>query len=335
MDRRIAYDPFYDPRNPGEFDPKNLNFLVLKLDPTTGAVLEWICDDPTGEGGNFAPTIFVQEPDIVYLSGLGGIYSPSPFEIAAAICVTAKYDLSRSSPEVWSRIFRPAFPFIPSLAVDSTGVYVTTATEYHDLTTQLRILHGVILKYDLLNGDLLWKYEDTSSDLNFFTSIQVSQEGVFVTGGSATVEGDWFVTTAKHSPDDGNRVWIRHGWDLYRWYWDWWGYYRPKIKLDQDGNILVISPGYYNEIFQGGIIKYSADGIAIGTAGFNGLPSDLAITPPGVYVTGTLTFQGPADYITALYDHDLNLIWEARYGPESYVTYYDAAVGLGLSLIHI
>ena len=213
--------------------------------------------------------------------------------------------------------------FATAIAADSSGVYVTG---YSYRGKQEKHADYYTVKYDSETGDVLWdvRYDGRRNGNDVATAIALDPTGVFVTGRSEDSQGkgekhhDYL--TIKYDLNTGRKIWEA-------------GYDGSLEKADEALAIVVDSNDVYvtgrsigaNGTFDYCTVRYdSSNGNQIGDAarydsGNADEATSIAVDSSGIYVTGKSSNGSNTDYLTLMYDRDLNStsVIEARYNNDS------------------
>ncbi len=282
------------------------DFITLKY--YSNGSIQWVYYQNGYWGDDDLSTSFtIDDSENIYLTGnTNGVLTHTDF-------MTTKSYTNGSL--AWRRIYNHTSnkdDMASDIAVDTAGNVYVTGTSYdhyarNDIAT---------IKYDK-NGTEEWiaRYNGSADSNDIGRSIIASPAGeIYVTGSSWTSDSGYDII-AIHYNISGNLQWIRRynsqGND---------DDYPVSVCLDGVGNIYIagysqgVNPDYL-------LIKYSADGLFLWSARYNGTGSGIdritamsLDTVGNCYVTGCSQGAGTNyDYTTIKYDPEGHEVWVIRY----------------------
>jgi uncharacterized delta-60 repeat protein len=260
----------------------------------------------------------IDEPKDITVDNFGNVYvtGQSYSHSAGSEIITIKYD--SSGVEQWSSSFSGPGEHpdaTRAVVVDELGnVYITgstfSETTHYDYLT---------IQYNS-DGVEQWKalYDGSAHLSDRAYDLEIDQNGdVLITGGSYFEEAGEItedIITIKYSTD-GQEVWsARYSGP------DFSDETAIRLKLDNDGNIIVAGHtdiAYNMDVI---VVKYNANGQEQWVAQYDGpvsdfdYCSDLAIDDAGnIYITGYHTTETESDFLTIKYDAQGVQRWIATY----------------------
>jgi hypothetical protein len=302
------------------------NFCTIKYDSNGKQLWSMVYEGPE-DGTNTARALALDNAGNAYVTG-SSRGTGSGYDYA-----TIKYDTS--GKQLWAARYNGTGngdDSANSVAIDSTGVYVTGSSSGTDSEQDF-----LTIKYDL-NGNKIWeaRYNSPENGDDFVQAMAIDKSGnVYIVGNSNSVQGaiggSGYIPTMTPPPGKGKGYYTTLKYDnsgRQLWAAPYQGAgdnddLARAIKVDDSGNIYVTGESSTtSESYAYATIKYDTNGKQLwaesyeSPGGNSGAFAMALDTSGNILVTGYSAGNSVRVYATVKYDNNGNRLWATQYsGP--------------------